>query len=485
MPMSARSVVLLLVLTASAALHAQPFVVTQTAPADFAANMPLSTTLAFTFSAPLADLATTPAPAVVGFPTDAFEAAEPTLSADRRTLSVPVTLQPSTRYVVLLPTARSETGVALARPAVINLTTGSGGGFLTVRGTVTDPAGGSVDGTLAAIVTADLTTGAIELVAMRVLDAAAPSQTYTLGPLPLGVYFAAALRLPGALLGGAPSEPALGYYDPNGDGTPDPITSPMGNDITLQPPPASTAAASIDAVTAEATAVVPDAFLDAIPPRPVDIAGASTYWVYRFASPTEPDDVVVYQIGPLAVPVVEPAIAPFSSPLPTPFVDSDVALAAADAAGGGAFRALHAGQTVTVTMETAEPTVAPVPVWRLRYEADGPPVGGFEADVDLVTGLVVGTTAAGDAPTAEPPGLTLQGANPVRGSVRLVATVPGGPVRVDVLDALGRTVAVLHDGPLPAGLHRLDWAADVPAGVYHVRLRATATVQHQPVTVVR
>lgn len=46
-------------------------------------------------------------------------------------------------------------------------------------------------------------------------------------------------------------------------------------------------------------------------------------------------------------------------------------------------------------------------------------------------------------------------------------------VRVAVFDVLGRRVAVLHDGPLGAGMHRLRLdAAALPAGVYVVRATA-------------
>lgn len=485
--MPVRFALVLLALLAGAAVHAQPFVVTQTAPADFATGVPLTTTLSFTLSAPLAPLTAQPAPPLIAFPDSAIAVGTPTLSADRRTLRYPVTLQPATRYVVLLPTATSETGQRLARPAAINLTTSASGGFLTIRGTVSDPTGGAVDGTLAAIVTADLSTGAFSIVAMRVLDAAGSSQAYTLGPLPLGIYFAAALRLPGAILGGAASEPALGVYDTNGDGIPDPILSPTGIDIVLQAPPAITARENIDAVTAAAEGALDGAYLDAIPPRTVNASGASTYWAYRFASASDPSDLIVYQIGPLSLPVPAAAIAPVADALPRPFIDSDAALAAADAAGGTAFRAMHPGQTLVVTMETAEPTVAVVPVWRIRYEAQGAPAGTFEADVDLVTGMVVRTTAGEPAPTDDRAGLTVASANPARGTVRLVATLPAATAaRVDVLDALGRTVAVLHDGPLGAGATPLAWAAAaVPAGVYRVRLRTATGTTTQAVTVLR
>lgn len=64
--------------------------------------------------------------------------------------------------------------------------------------------------------------------------------------------------------------------------------------------------------------------------------------------------------------------------------------------------------------------------------------------------------------------------SPSRGPVAAVLIV-GVPatVRVTVVDALGRDVAVLHEGPLGVGAHRFDWAAAAPAGVYVVRATAS------------
>ena len=63
--------------------------------------------------------------------------------------------------------------------------------------------------------------------------------------------------------------------------------------------------------------------------------------------------------------------------------------------------------------------------------------------------------------------------NPAVGRVRATLHVPrSGPVTVDVLDAIGRVVTVVHDGPLAAGAHALTWDADGAPGVYVLRARA-------------
>ncbi|MEM0963457.1 MAG: T9SS type A sorting domain-containing protein, partial [Bacteroidota bacterium] len=62
----------------------------------------------------------------------------------------------------------------------------------------------------------------------------------------------------------------------------------------------------------------------------------------------------------------------------------------------------------------------------------------------------------------------------------------GGPARLTVVDLLGREVAVLADGALPAGEARAEIAASQLApGVYVIRLEATGEVHTQRAVVVR
>ncbi len=77
--------------------------------------------------------------------------------------------------------------------------------------------------------------------------------------------------------------------------------------------------------------------------------------------------------------------------------------------------------------------------------------------------------------------------NPAAGTVRLAATLASpGAVRVEVFDALGRSVGVLADGPAPSGTTTWTWdAAGQPAGVYAVRLTGEAGARTRTVSVVR
>ncbi len=104
-----------------------------------------------------------------------------------------------------------------------------------------------------------------------------------------------------------------------------------------------------------------------------------------------------------------------------------------------------------------------------------------------VMALYTGTTAGEEGPEAAL-GLGQPFPNPARGRV----TVPlrlarDGAATVTVVDALGRTVATLHDGPLPAGTSVLTWEATdaLAAGVYLVRLSSDAGTEVRRILVVR
>jgi len=96
-------------------------------------------------------------------------------------------------------------------------------------------------------------------------------------------------------------------------------------------------------------------------------------------------------------------------------------------------------------------------------------------------------TASEGAPPSDGLRLTLASANPASGPVRLSLTVAeAGPAEVAAYDALGRRVAVLHEGPMAAGTHPLTLdASGLPAGVYVVRARVGDVQVAQRVTVLR
>lgn len=61
-----------------------------------------------------------------------------------------------------------------------------------------------------------------------------------------------------------------------------------------------------------------------------------------------------------------------------------------------------------------------------------------------------------------------------------------GSVRIGVYDVLGREIAVLVDGVMPAGSHSVPFSADgLPSGMYIVRLQTNATSQVRAISLVK
>lgn len=116
---------------------------------------------------------------------------------------------------------------------------------------------------------------------------------------------------------------------------------------------------------------------------------------------------------------------------------------------------------------------------------------GFDPDFRSVPGGPFSASGGGFTALAPGPGsdavLRLAGPNPTGTRARLVLALDAArSVRVDVLDALGRTVAVLHDGPARAGETTLDVdAAALPPGVYAVRVAGDGVRAVQRLTVAR
>ena len=96
------------------------------------------------------------------------------------------------------------------------------------------------------------------------------------------------------------------------------------------------------------------------------------------------------------------------------------------------------------------------------------------------------STTVTRGPDAGALGLSMAGANPTAGDVSLTLTVDRPrDVRVVVYDAVGRQVAVLHDGPLAMGTHPVAGQLDVASGAYLVRAETEGATVAQRLTVVR
>ncbi len=145
------------------------------------------------------------------------------------------------------------------------------------------------------------------------------------------------------------------------------------------------------------------------------------------------------------------------------------------------FYRLYRGTTSSFTPGPS--TFVGEPSDTLYFDAGAAPAWYKLAAVDahgnespVTTLLPAGTLGVGD----DVPTLTAFAPpqpNPTRaGSLLRFSLAVAGPVRIEVLDAAGRRVRSLHDGPLPAGEHTLRWdgrdaaARDVAPGLYFARL---------------
>ena len=103
--------------------------------------------------------------------------------------------------------------------------------------------------------------------------------------------------------------------------------------------------------------------------------------------------------------------------------------------------------------------------------------------------LFTGFTGLSSPNSADAARLWLGGARPnptASASLIEFSLLHAGSARLEAFDVLGRRVAVLHDGPLPAGEHERTFdASSLPAGVYVLRLQTETAVATTRVTVVR
>ncbi|HEX7071157.1 MAG TPA: T9SS type A sorting domain-containing protein, partial [Rhodothermales bacterium] len=163
-------------------------------------------------------------------------------------------------------------------------------------------------------------------------------------------------------------------------------------------------------------------------------------------------------------------------------IDSDVAIAAAMEQGGSDFVAAHGLGRIMLDagdLSATFPFLPNDPLYLVTvYGAGVSSELSFRAVLDPTNGQLVHSEQSGgtasDPETEVPEAVTL-GAN-YPNPFNPQTTIPfeltsSAPARLTVHDALGRQVAVLVDGSMPAGAHAVTWdAANQPSGVYFYRL---------------
>ncbi len=124
----------------------------------------------------------------------------------------------------------------------------------------------------------------------------------------------------------------------------------------------------------------------------------------------------------------------------------------------------------------------------LYFVEDGGPVGANSNYIGIDEVVISSGIVAGEAgPDGSSVSLSAGAPNPVASLTTLSYSLDApAAVSVDVVDALGRTVATLASGTAAAGTHPVTWDARSAApGVYVVRLTAGSVLRTQRVVVAR
>jgi hypothetical protein len=477
------------------------FLLTASTPADGAANVPLATIVSFTFSAPLDTAARfqEDSPAPLAFldtaPKDSVILGAISYSPDLTTISVEITHTANTDFVWLLTGARSNAGEPLAQPYVLNYTTSATFGERTVSGTVT-LAGVDAGNALVALQDRPLFSdeGIVKIGAVVPTVGGA----YIVNYVRDGVYWPAAAK---DIDGDGQIDPAgsdvIGFYDPNNDGQPDSIVVAGANltgiDMALrQLFVPVTAKSYVDDAKVIAQQYAPDQELRSIgvhaDPQGIDVGadGTAVMWAYQFFSPSlQFHTFVIMSSFFTLADTSRMGLLPIMRPIPSNFIDSNVAMAIAEANGGSDFTAQH--NLVRRTLYGGNwawrflPQDSTKIFWVAEYEAIEP-VGSpliFRAFVDMITGELI-TDVEGPAHSA-PAGFVLYQnyPNPFNPTTTIRFSLPQkAQVTLKVYDLLGREVAILVDGAISSGQHSVVFEArGFATGIYFYRMQTERFTQ--------
>ena len=449
------------------------------------------------------------------------------LNGSRTQLTVNVLLNDDTQYTVVLLGAKAESGDQLDRPYAWTFSTGTlptG----SVSGKVSFPESTPQNAVVALFppdfLTADDQEGDDGPQFTGAAVVTGEDGSYQIDYAPDGTFLPTAFRdvdhngEPNAGVAGE----GIGFYDANGDLVPDEITISGGQEVTgvdVEIHSASaTARATYDDVVALARSVHADAALSGIQGGELTPDGQAGTWLYIFYSAASEDTLgVALNFGYVVLldnvslggegGDLDPAIN-----LPDGWVDSSVALEAAEGAGGSEFRMqnmdvfIQAGlYNVQVPVSKGQhgktiqsweagksgSVVDPQPAWVVSYN-DNTTFVSQQFIVDALTGDVLFPTAVEGSELPESSMLLERYPNPSRGPVSVLYELETpGDVELTISNALGQTVRRLVDGLHSAGAQSTYWDGTDDAGMlvapgnYWLRLKTDRGVYTRSMTVVR
>lgn len=481
------------------------FIITSSVPSDGSVNIPLSTIVSFTFSAPL-DTSMQygeqqfPISIQANDPRDSMVIGTISYSTDLLTISFQVTQTANTDFVWIVIGAQSSGGQHLSQSYALNYTTSTTHGTRTVSGTVTFEEGDPANA-LVGLLDRPLFSEEENIVLIG-----------TIVPNSSGEYVANYVRdgmywIVGAKDADGDGEinpegsDVIGFYDPNQDDQPDSIVisggSLTGINMALRrlfvP---VTARIYVDTATVIAQQYAPDQELRAIIAHSdqfeIGLDGTAVFWLYQFYSPSLqfPTRVLMssFFISTDTSGIGEPNLPPDMTSIPSNFVDSNVPMDVAESNGGSEFRAQY--NVVRYYLSGGNfywffPQDSSKIFWLVEYEAIEPDSSRliFSAFVDIVTGEFLGGGITGvEEPLTSIPGaysLSQNYPNPFNPTTTISFSLPSKSfVSLKIFDALGKEVATLVSEELAPGTYQRQWKANgLPSSVYFYRLIAGSFIE--------
>ncbi len=293
---------------------------------------------------------------------------------------------------------------------------------------------------------------------------------------------------------------ALGYYDADSDGTPDPVslkdTDADGIALQMHAFTLATARERLALARDSAQARAADAYLIGLAAANSPRRSGKAYtWIYEFYAPAQARRIQV-RVDPLGATTSVMSGEGLDSipPVPEPFIDSDQAITALLDRGAQALAdSIQADPAFALIFDPNTPVRSlvvqligggyytdrePSPdssYWYVRLTAiTSTQTRTYEGLVNMASGRPRVLTETEGLPETPEPTVQLLPPypNPARGPVTIPLRLARPMwVRLVVYDLLGREVARLVEGPLAAGEHRMGWHPEgASAGRYWVVL---------------
>lgn len=230
--------------------------------------------------------------------------------------------------------------------------------------------------------------------------------------------------------------------------------------------------------------------------------GKALIWTYVFQSGQ--DDSLLTVIVSLGIPMLSEEIydtIPLLEPLPSEWVDSDIAITVAEANGGSDWRETYDSDLIVATAGRGLYVKdIPRPVWMLAYTDTLTYANSIRIYVDAVTGEYLDTGGLGiggeEGAGSQPKALTLgqNYPNPFNPRTTLRYTVPPPGARnvaIEVFDSRGKKLLTLFSGLRQPGSYEVVWngrdenGVAVGTGVYLARLTSGSEITLRKMLVIR